>query len=157
MKQMFALIAILALSGSLKSFQAGSAPQNAPAAPAGKTAEQQKADQSGCIEWAKQQAGLSHPDAKQPAATSGSEKTGAAPANPGAAPANQGAPQANQGAATKPADNAGQSNSLSGITSSAINAAESKLGISGAANSKVTQLAKDAYAECMQKKGYKTK
>jgi len=150
MKQMFALIAILALSGSLKSFQAGSAPQNAPAAPAGKTAEQQKADQSGCIEWAKQQAGLSHPDAKQPAATSGSEKTGAAPAN-------QGAAQANQGAATKPADNAGQSNSLSGITSSAINATESKLGISGAANSKVTQLAKDAYAECMQKKGYKTK
>src|SRR4029077_18269391 len=142
MKQMFALIAILALSGSLKSFQAGSAPQNAPAAPAGKTAEQQKADQSGCIEWAKQQAGLSHPDAKQPAATSGSEKTGAAPAN-------QGAAQANQGAATKPADNAGQSNSPSGITSSAINAAESKLGISGAANSKVTQLAKDAYAECM--------
>jgi quinoprotein glucose dehydrogenase len=165
MKHLFVLIAVLALAGTLKSLQAGSAPQTAPAAPAGKTAEQQKTDESQCIKWAKQQAGLSQPDAQQPAATSGSEKAGAAPANQGAAPANQGAAPANQGAApanqaaapAKPADNAGQSSTASGITSSAINEAESKLGLGGAANSKITELAKDAYAQCMEKKGYKAK
>ncbi|HKD82141.1 MAG TPA: hypothetical protein VKH81_20790 [Candidatus Angelobacter sp.] len=164
MKHLFAFIVVLALAGTLKGLQAGSAPQTAPAAPAapvappGKTADQQKADQSQCIKWAKQQAGLSQPDAQQPAAAGGNTQAGAAAANQGTAPANQGAAAANQaapanqGAAAKPTDNAVQS-----ATSSAVNEAESKLGLSGAANSKLTQLAKDAYAQCMEKKGYKTK
>src|SRR5215472_11515723 len=136
MKHLFAFIAVLALAGTLQGLQTGNAPQAAPAAPAGKTAEQQKTDQSQCIQWAKQQAGLSQPGAQQPAASSGSEKAGAAPANQSAAPANQ-AP------AAKPTDNAVQS-----ATSSAINQAESKLGLGGVANSKVTELAKEAYAQC---------
>jgi len=159
MKHLFAFIAVLALAGTLQGLQTGNAPQAAPAAPAGKTAEQQKTDQSQCIQWAKQQAGLSQPGAQQPAASSGSEKAGAAPANQGAAPASQGAAPANQSAApanqapaAKPTDNAVQS-----ATSSAINQAESKLGLGGVANSKVTELAKEAYAQCMQKKGYQTK
>jgi hypothetical protein len=166
MKHLFAFIAVLALAGTLRSFQTGSAPQTAPAAPAGKTAEQQKSDESECIKWAKQQAGLSQPDAQQPAATNGSQNAGAAaanqgaaaasqgtaPANQSAAPANQGAAPANQAATGKSTDNAVQS-----ATSSAINEAESKLGLGGVANSKVTELAKEAYSQCMQKKGYKTK
>jgi hypothetical protein len=166
MKHLFTFIAVLALAGTLQSFQTGSAPQTAPAAPAGKTAEQQKSDESECIKWAKQQAGLSQPDAQQPAAANGNTNTGAAPANQGAAPANQSAAPANQGTTTanqgsapasqsatgKTADNAVQS-----ATSSAINEAESKLGLGGVASSKVTELAKEAYAQCMQKKGYKTK
>lgn len=152
MKHLFAFIAVLALACTLQSLQTGSAPQAAPAAPAGKTSEQQKTDQSECIKWAKQQAGLSQPETQQPAAASGSQNAGAAAANQGTTTANQGAAPANQGAAAKPTDNAVQS-----ATSSAINQAESKLGLGGVANSKVTELAKEAYAQCMQKKGYKTK
>ena len=152
MKHLFVPIAVFALAGTLRAYQAGSSPQTAPAAPAGKTAEQQKSDESECMKWAKQQAGLSQPDAQQPAATTGGEKAGTAPTNQGAAPANQGAAPANQGATAKPADNAGQSG-----TSSAVTGAASQLGLGGAANSKVAQLAKEAYTQCMQKKGYKTK
>jgi len=152
MKHLFVLITLLSLAGTLTGFQASNAPQTAPAAPADKTAEQKKADESECIKWAKQQAGLSQPDAQQPAATGGGEKAGAAPANQGAAPANQGAASANQGAAAKPADNAGQSS-----TSSAITGAASQLGLGGAMNSKVTQLVKDEYAQCMAKKGHPVK
>ena len=159
MKPLFALVAVLALASSLKGFQAGGTPQTAPAPPAGKTAEQQKTDQSQCIEWAKQQAGLSQPNAQQPAANTGSENAGAAPANSGAAPASQGGAAANpgtatanQGAAAKPTDNAVQS-----ATSSALNEAGSKLGLNGLANSKLTGLAKEAYTQCMQKKGYTAK
>jgi len=145
MKHLFVLITLLTLAGTLTGLQAGNAPQTAPGAPAGKTAEQKKADESECIKWAKQQAGLGQPDAQQPAATGGAEKAGAAPANQGGVPATQ-------GAAAKPADNAGQSSS-----SSAITGAASQLGLGGAMNPKVTQLVKDAYAQCMQKKGHKVK
>jgi len=137
----FAPTILLVLVTSLQAFQAGNAQQSQAPAQAGQPTTQQAKDKSECMEWAKQQAGLGQSGSSQQAPSTGAaDKAGAA------------APTS--GAAAKPADNASQASSASSMAGAAEQMAGS---MGGAANAKVTQLAKDAYTKCMQKKGYKTK
>lgn len=130
-----ALIIVFALFGNRGWAQAGAPAQTAPAA----KSAQQKQDQSECMKWAKQQAGLSESSSsQQPSSTGTGDNAGAAP---------------DKSAATQPPDNSSQSNPTSGLPG----AVGGVPGMGGAANSKVSQLVKDAYTNCMQKKGYKTK
>lgn len=138
------LIAIL-LATSLPAFQAANTAQPAPAQ-AGQPSTQKAKAQSECMEWAKQQVGLSKPsNSQQAASTADANKTGTAAPSNGAA--------ANNGTAAQPAANASQATSGSAMTG----AAEQLAGSMGVANTQMTQLVENAYTKCMHKKGYKTK
>lgn len=139
---------VLALASSVYGFQAGAAgTTQAPTAaqPGQGASTQQKKDQSECMHWAKQQAGLEQADnSQQPAASGGAAQQGAPAAG-----------QAGQNPPAKPADNSAQSSANSALSGAAQNMAGSAVG--GAMNSKAAEVVKEAYANCMQKKGYSKK
>lgn len=136
----FAPMIALLLVVSVEAFQANNNAQSSAPAQAGQPTTQKAKAQSACMEWAKEQVGLSQSSNSQQASTGAADKTGAAPA-------------ANT-AAAQPASNA----SPAGSGSSMAAAAEQLGGsMGGAANSKMTQLVENAYSKCMHKKGYQTK
>lgn len=140
MKRSIFALTLLSLVSSIIWAQADAPPQSSPGAQPDQSNAQQKQDQSECMKWAKQQAGLDQSGSSQQPSTSGNAN------EPGAAP--------DKSTATKPADNSSQADATSGVAGAAGSMAGS---LGGAANSKTAQLVKQAYTNCMEKKGYKIK
>src|SRR5262249_16952587 len=93
MKQLLlSLMSVLALAGILRA-QAGSTPQTPATPPPGTSTEQKKADESQCMKWAKQQAGLTQPESAQQPSAAGQPAAGGQPSAAGQ-PAAGGQPSA---------------------------------------------------------------
>lgn len=137
MKRLISVLNLLLLASSIMWAQTGAPAQSAPSAQPGQA--QQKQDQSECMKWAKQQVGLDQSSSSQQPSSSANAN------EPGAVPDKN---------TKQTADNNSQSNATSGAAD-AVSGMAGSLG--GAANSKTTQLLKQAYSHCMEKKGYKIK